>query len=127
MALMAGSANAQTVSYAEAAGLLAQHCGNDIMKYCRGVNLGNGAMFNCLASHAANLSAACKANHEGIRGMTEARAEAQASISKICDRDAREFCQGMVGGDGNLLGCLIEAKKVVSQACNAAITNAGYR
>lgn len=51
LALPAASAHAQTVSYAEAAGLLAQHCGQDIMRHCRGVNLGNGAIGQCLAAH----------------------------------------------------------------------------
>lgn len=123
----AAPARAGTVSYAEAGGLLAKHCGEDIMKFCRGLNLGNGAISNCLAEHASRLSPACAANHESIRQMTEARAAAQAEVFKACDRDRREFCQGMVPGDGNILSCLIEASKVVSQACMSAITNAGYR
>ena len=123
----AGTARAQTVSYAEAAGLLAQHCGEDIMKLCRGLNLGNGAIHQCLAGNAARLSPACSANHDGIRLMTEARAAAQAQVYKVCDRDRAEFCSGVVAGDGNLVSCLLEASKVVSQACTAAIVNAGYR
>lgn len=124
---LAAPAHAGTVSYAEAAGLLAKDCGADIMKFCRGLNLGNGAISNCLAEHAARLSPACAANHESIRQMTEARAAAQEEVFKICDRDRREFCQGIVPGDGNILSCLLEASKVVSAACTAAITNAGYR
>lgn len=124
---MAAPVGAQTVSYAEAAGLLDQHCGADIMRHCRGLNLGNGAISNCLAENAGRLSQACAANHESIRQMTEARAAAQQEVNKACDRDRREFCQGMVPGDGNILSCLLEASKVVSGACMAAITNAGYR
>ncbi|MFG1393304.1 cysteine rich repeat-containing protein [Xanthobacter agilis] len=127
LALPAASAHAQTVSYAEAAGLLAQHCGEDIMRHCRGVNLGDGAINQCLAAHQAELSPACAANHESIRQMTEARAAAQRAVYKVCDRDRAEFCSGVVPGDGNLVSCLLEASKVVSQACTAALTNAGYR
>ncbi|MBB6308539.1 hypothetical protein [Xanthobacter tagetidis] len=123
----AGAARAQTVSYAEAAGLLNQHCGGDIMKHCRGLNLGNGAIHQCLAGNAAQLSPACAANHEGIRAMTEARAAAQAAVFKVCDRDRAEYCPGVEAGDGNIVSCLLQASKVVSQTCTAAIANAGYR
>ncbi|MFG1479858.1 hypothetical protein V5F53_14550 [Xanthobacter sp. V4C-4] len=128
-ALMAlpASAHAQTVSYAEAAGLLAQHCGGDIMSHCRGVNLGSGAIQQCLVAHQAQLSPACAANHDSIRQLTEARAAAQKAVYAACDRDRAEFCAGVVPGDGNLVSCLVEASKVVSQTCTAALTNAGYR
>ena len=121
-----GGAQAQTVSYAQAAGLLAQHCGEDIMKLCRGQNLGNGAIHNCLAQNASKLSPACAANHEGIRAMTEARAAAQREAYKVCDRDRAQYCPGLVPGDGNIVSCLLEASKVVSQACTGALINAGY-
>ena len=122
----AGSAQAQTVSYAQAAGLLAQHCGEDIMKLCRGQNLGNGAIYNCLSQNVGRLSPACAANHEGIRQMTEARAAAQREVHKVCDRDRAQYCPGMVPGDGNIVSCLLEASKVVSRACTSALINAGY-
>lgn len=121
------AAQAQTVSYAQAAGLLAQHCGEDIMRHCRGVNLGNGGISQCLAAHQAELSPSCAANHDSIRQMTEARAEAQKAVFKLCDRDRAEFCPGVEPGDGNIVSCLLEASKVVSQACDAGLTNAGYR
>ena len=121
-----GPASAQTVSYAQAAGLLAQHCGEDIMKLCRGQNLGNGAIQNCLAQNAGKLSPACAANHESIRAMTEARAAAQREVYKVCDRDRAQYCPGLVPGDGNIVSCLLEASKVVSRTCTAALVNAGY-
>lgn len=126
MAGAGGTAQAQTVSYAQAAGLLAQHCGDDIMKLCRGQNLGNGAIHNCLAQNAGKLSPACAANHDGIRQMTEARAAAQSEVYKVCDRDRAQYCPGLVPGDGNIVSCLLEASKVVSRACTAALVNAGY-
>ncbi|MEP9354299.1 cysteine rich repeat-containing protein [Xanthobacter sp. KR7-65] len=126
LALAGGQAEAQTVSYAQAAGLLAQHCGDDIMKLCRGLNLGNGAIHACLAQNAGHLSPACAANHEGIRQMTEARAAAQKEVYKVCDRDRAQYCPGLVPGDGNIVSCLLEASKVVSGACTASLVNAGY-
>lgn len=126
LALAAGQARAQTVSYAQAAGLLATHCGTDIMQHCRGVNLGNGAIAACLAQNASKLSPACAANHESIRQMTEARAAAQRAAHQVCDRDRAQFCPGLVPGDGNIVSCLLEASKVVSATCTGALINAGY-
>ncbi|MFG1301262.1 cysteine rich repeat-containing protein [Xanthobacter sp. V3C-3] len=126
LALAGGQARAQTVSYAQAAGLLAQHCGDDIMKLCRGLNLGNGAIHDCLATNSGRLSAACAANHASIREMTEARAVAQKQVYQVCNRDAAQFCPGLVPGDGNIVSCLLEASKVVSATCTAALVNAGY-
>ncbi len=125
--LLPAMAQAQTVSYAEAAGQLAQHCGEDIMRHCRGVNLGNGAISQCLAANQAKLAPNCAANHDSIRMMTEARAAAQQAVHRLCDRDRAEFCPGVQPGDGNIVSCLLEASKVVSQACEAGLTNAGYR
>ncbi|MFG1345309.1 hypothetical protein V5F59_10480 [Xanthobacter autotrophicus DSM 431] len=119
-------ARAQTVSYAQAAGLLAQHCGEDIMKFCRGLNLGNNAIHDCLAQNVGRLSPACAANHASIRQMTEARAAAQKQVYQVCDRDRAQFCPGLVAGDGNIVSCLLEASKVVSGACTASLVNAGY-
>jgi len=126
VAVGSGMAQAQTVSYAEAAGQLARHCGSDIMKLCKGLNLGNGAVSNCLAQNQAHLSPACAANHASIREMTEARAAAQKEVYRVCDRDREQYCPGVVAGDGNIVSCLLQATKVVSQACTAALINAGY-
>lgn len=126
LACAGAEAHAQTVGYAQAAGLLAQHCGGDIMKLCRGLNLGNNAVHDCLAQNSGRLSPACAANHASIRQMTDARAAAQKQAFQACDRDRAQFCPGLVPGDGNIVSCLLEASKVVSAACTSALVNAGY-
>ncbi|WP_394043233.1 hypothetical protein [Roseixanthobacter liquoris] len=129
-ALLAGSvvsASAQTISYADAAGLLAQSCGKDIETLCKGVNLGNGLIRQCLDAKADKVSAQCKSDYAKVMVSIEKRVAAQQSILKVCNADAARLCQGMVMGDGNLLSCLLEATKVVSPACNQTITDAGFR
>jgi hypothetical protein len=44
-----------------------------------------------------------------------------------CDRDAAQLCQGVVAGQGNILGCLTTAKGAVSAQCNAALDAAYLR
>ncbi|HQS10934.1 MAG: hypothetical protein B7Y12_24360 [Rhizobiales bacterium 24-66-13] len=122
-----GGASAQTMSYADAAGLLAQSCGKDIQKYCSTVNLGNGALVACMDKNITKVSAQCKADYAAAEASIAKRDAAQDSIIKVCNADAARLCPGMIPQDGNLLSCLLEATKVVSGACNQAITDAGYR
>jgi hypothetical protein len=44
-----------------------------------------------------------------------------------CERDAVQFCQGVIFGQGNVLGCLTAARGVVSAPCNAALNAAFLR
>lgn len=128
--LLAGSAmgaSAQTISYAEAAGMLAKSCGKDIDKYCSNVNLGNGALVDCMQKQIGKVSAQCKVDYATATASIAKRDAAQDAIAQICNADAARLCPGMVPQDGNLLSCLLLATKVVSPSCNQAITDAGYR
>lgn len=123
----ASAAPAQTMSYAQAGGLLAKSCGPDINRLCPNANLGGGELKACMDGKISQVSAQCKADYALAVAGIAARDAAQDSIAKICNADARQYCSGMVPQDGNLLSCLLEATKVVSRACNQAITDAGYR
>lgn len=54
-----GIANAQTISYADAMTELTRDCGTDVKKLCRGVNLGNGQLADCLEKHRERVSPQC--------------------------------------------------------------------
>ncbi len=127
LALAATGARAQTISYAQAGGLLAQSCGPDILKFCPDVNLGGGKLHACLEAHDAQVSPQCKTDYVAVRASIGKRVAAQHAIFKLCNADVARLCPGMVEGDGNLLSCLLEATKVVSPPCNQAITDAGFR
>ena len=45
---LANVGRAQTISYADAITVLAKDCGADIIKHCRGLDLGNNEIRNCL-------------------------------------------------------------------------------
>lgn len=129
-ALLAGSAaaaGAQTMSYGQAGALLARSCGPDINRLCPTVNLGNGALKACMDAKISQVSATCKSDYARATASIAQRDAAQDAIVQICNADAARLCQGMIPQDGNLLSCLLQATKVVSPACNQAITDAGYR
>ena len=121
------SAQAQTVSYAEAADRLAAACGKDIDEYCRGVNLGSGRMKNCLSQNRDGLSAECKDTYTQTFALIEKRGQARAAVLKLCDVDTRKLCSGVAKGDGQVLECILTAAAGVSRKCNQAITDAGFR
>ena len=122
-----GTAFAQTIGYAQAIDQLAVACGKDIRTHCRGVNLGNGRIADCLKRSSAKVSGRCKQTAARVWALLEKRAEAQASAARICQADAAELCQGVEPGDANILNCLLKASRAVSAACNRVITDAGWR
>ncbi|MGQ3675356.1 hypothetical protein ACT6QH_07665 [Xanthobacter sp. TB0139] len=127
-----GAAQAQTMSYAQAGALLAKSCGPDINKFCSKANLGSanlgpGGVRECMQANLSKVSQKCKVDFAVAAASIAEREAAQDAIEKVCGRDAAQLCRGMIPQDGNLLSCLLQAEKAVSKACNAAITNAGYR
>jgi hypothetical protein len=117
---------AETMSFADAGALLAKSCGPDIEKYCAKVNLGGGAMHDCLAAHEANINPQCVTDYKAALGSLARRVQAQASVPGLCERDAARFCQGVVPGNAHFVECLNKASKVVSAPCAAALTDAGW-
>ena len=123
---IAGPSTAQTIGYSEALGVLARDCGKDIDKYCKGFNLGNGKVADCLDQHWSNVAPACKSAAGNIRDLLKRRAAARASVMKVCDLDRLRFCGGIQPGDANLLQCFETAKRNVSAPCRQAVEDAGY-
>lgn len=128
-ALTAGiaAASAQTMSYSDAGALLAQSCGKDIEKYCAKVNLGDGALRDCLMGANSKVNPQCVADYQTVVASLTKRAAAQASVAKLCRNDVARHCQGMVPGDAHFLSCLNASYRVVTAACNQAIVDAGWR
>lgn len=121
-----GALRAETISYADAVTTLANDCGADIEKLCKGLNLGNGRIADCLQQNAAKVSPTCKSTLAGVSASISKREEAQTAYARICARDMVQHCPG-VKGDGYMLACLVKTYRVVGAKCNAAITDAGWR
>lgn len=122
----AGIATAQTISYADAVSKLADDCGADIKKLCKDLNLGNNRIADCLAKNDAKVSPTCKSSLASVAASISQREQAQTAYSDVCRGDIAMRCKG-VKGDGYILACLNKGHKLVSQKCNQAITDAGWR
>jgi hypothetical protein len=124
---LTAATEAATISYADAVTTLATNCGADIKKLCKGLNLGNDAIRNCLAQNAAQVSPTCNSSLAAVISSIEVRQQAQASAAKLCRVDADRWCHGVVPGEAHILDCLLKTVRVVSKKCNQAITDAGWR
>lgn len=117
---------ADTMSYADAVTALAKDCGSDIKKVCKGLNLGNNRIQDCLQKKEAKVSPACTSTLGQVTTSIQQRQAAQTGFFKICAHDAAQYCGG-VKGEGNILACLLKSKRVDNGKCNQAITDAGWR
>ncbi len=125
--LVASPTVAQTIGYGEAIRGLTAACGADIEKYCKGVKPGGGAISICLAKN--NISTGCAATFEAAFVLLAKRAAAQEAAPQICEADAKRLCANFREGRARILRCLIrnDNTRKVSNKCNQAITDAGWR
>lgn len=124
--LTMNAAQAQTISYADAMTTLAQECGADIHKVCKGVNLGGNKIADCLAKHSKTVSPQCLSTLASVQTSIATRLAAQASVFKVCAIPANQYCSGLVG-ETHVLHCLIKVERLESATCKQAIVDAGWR
>ena len=96
---------------AQAKSRSAAACGKELQQQCSRVPVAANNMLECLAK--ARVSARCHAVAQ--------------NVVRSCERDAGQFCLGVLAGQGNILGCLTGARGVVSAPCNAALNAAFLR
>jgi hypothetical protein len=89
-------------------------CGDDVQRFCVGVQPGGGRLVQCLSSHTTELSAACG-------NMIAAAGRGGAKLRAACDQDVRRFCIGVQTGGGRLVQCLSFHTTELSPACGNMI------
>jgi len=94
---------------AQAKSRTAAACGKELQQQCSRMPVVANNMLECLQKARVSLRCQALAHH----------------IVRACERDAVQLCEGMLAGQGNVLGCLTTAKERVSPQCNAAL-NAAY-
>jgi hypothetical protein len=99
------SAAHYNVAQAKNKAAIAAACGKELQRQCSGVPVQANNMLECLQKAQVSTRCAALAHH----------------VVRMCDRDAVQFCQSVVGGQGNILGCLTTSRGVVSARCNAAL------
>jgi hypothetical protein len=93
-------------------------CAADAKKFCSNVKPGQGRVYNCMASHQAELSPACQAR-------IKQAAERFQEFEKACKADAEKYCKGIRPGGGRILACLKGRESDLAPACAAEFKRAG--
>jgi hypothetical protein len=122
-------AQAQTIGYGDAIRGLTAACGADIEKQCKGVKPGGGAIAVCLAKNKSSISSKCAQTYEAAFNLLARRAAAQDAAAEVCKADAERLCSNFREGRARVLRCLtrVDNSRKVSNKCNQAITDAGWR
>ena len=123
------SGHTETIGYGEAIRGLTAACGADIEKQCKGVKPGGGALAACLTKNRGSISSNCAETFEATFVLLAERAAAQDAAAGLCKVDAERLCSNFREGRARVLHCLtrVDNRRKVSNKCNQAITDAGWR
>jgi len=123
------SASAQTVGYGDSMKFLIDACGADVQKLCANVRIGSGRIEECLQTNVSRLSPNCVSTWNTVVQQLQTRAAAQDAVPQLCAADAKRLCSNFRAGRARILRCLIreDNTRKVSNACNKAINDAGWR
>jgi Cysteine rich repeat len=104
--------------------VLKSDCAAEVAKHCSDISRGEGRLAACLYSHEDQLSSRCG---EVLTRSIERLAislRALANVTRDCRPDAQRLCNGVIAGQGNLVGCLSNMKMSLSPQCSSALNAA---
>ena len=120
-------AAAETMSFGDAAAMMAKGCGADIVAYCRGVNLDANRLKECLSRNQDVTSAQCKATYLQALDAIQKRIAARVTVANACTREIVKICHGSTKETSKSVPCLVSTPKGISNNCLKAVDDAGYR
>jgi hypothetical protein len=120
-------AAAETMSFGDAAALIAANCAPDIEANCRGVNLDSVRLKECLSRNQDVISPACKANYLKAFDAIQKRISARVAVANACTHEIVKVCGGSTKETSKSIPCLVSTPKGISNNCLKAVDDAGYR
>jgi Zn-finger nucleic acid-binding protein len=121
-------ASAETMSFGDAAAMLAASCAADIEANCRGVNLDAGRLRECLSRNRDALSPQCRTDFLKSFDAIQKRVAARATVANACRREIVKLCAGSTAKASKSIPCLTSSStQGVSAQCKGAMSDAGYR
>jgi hypothetical protein len=119
-------AMAETMSFGDAAALLAKSCGAEITTNCRGVNFDANRLKECLSRNQDVLTPQCKSSYFGVFDAIQKRIAARVTVANACAREIVKLCGGSTKETSKAVPCVVAAKNAY-KGCTNAITDAGYQ
>ena len=87
-------------------------CADDVSKFCKDVQPGQGRIIKCMKEHESELSPGCKAQLAQVKEKVQEAREA-------CEDDIFQFCGDVKPGGGRIVRCLKEHENELSPKCKA--------
>src|SRR5262245_53961024 len=86
------------------AGALKSACEPELTKFCGDVAGGEGRLLACLYSRESKLSGRCGTMVMNSLERLGVALGALANVVRVCQGDALRLCNGVIAGEGNLIG-----------------------
>jgi hypothetical protein len=122
----AALAQAETMTFSDAAGALAKSCAADIDTNCRGVSFDANRLKECLSRNRDALSPQCKSDYLTSFDAIQKRVAARVTVANACGSEIVKLCNGSTKETSKSIPCLVAAKDV-GRNCAQAMDAAGYR
>ena len=119
-------AAAETMSFGDAAALLAKNCAAEITANCRGVNLNSDRLKECLSRNQDVASPQCKSNYLSSFEAIQKRIAARVTVAQSCRLEIIKLCHGSTKETSKSVPCLMTVQGV-GRNCTQAMVDAGYR
>jgi len=120
-------AMAETMSFENAAAILAESCGKDIDTNCAGVNLDAPRLKECLTRNQDTVSQQCRSDSARAFEAIQKRGAARIAVGKQCEREKQKMCAEAQGKPGPAIACLVKVTRGMGPGCIKALSEAGYR
>jgi hypothetical protein len=121
------SAVAETMSFENAAAILAESCGKDIDTNCAGVNFDAPRLKECLIRNQDSVSAQCRSDSVKAFDSIQKRGAARIAVGKQCEREKQKMCAEEQGKPAEAIACLVKVTRGLGPGCIKALGDAGYR
>lgn len=104
-----------------------QGCQQELTTFCKDVTPGEGRILACLYAFQDKLTPRCEyALYDSIGQLDRLLTNLSYTVGE-CRDDLQTFCADVKPGQGRLLDCLNKNEAKVSNRCNTALKDAGYK
>jgi hypothetical protein len=102
-------------------------CQQELTTYCKDVTPGEGRILACLYAFQDKLTTRCEyAFYDSVGQLDRALTDLSYVVSE-CRDDLKGYCADVKPGEGRLLDCLNKNEEQVSNRCNYALKDVGYK
>jgi hypothetical protein len=89
-------------------------CKQDMDKFCKNIEPGDGRILRCLTLSEDKLTPACKKQLVNIKKSVD-------EVQKACADDYAIFCSSLLPGQGRIAECLEKNQQIITPKCKAVL------